>query len=75
MAATVFPKGVTIHIRDKAYKTHVLYDGRDSTTYLIDMEGGIVNSWPYKGFPSEMIDPALNSGETGHVFEIGRAHV
>ena len=67
MPPTEFPKGVTIHKPDKAYDCHVLYDGRDGTSYLINIEGKTVRTWPHTGFPSEMIDPEVNGGRRGHV--------
>ncbi len=67
MPPTKFPKGVTIHEPEYAHECHVLYDGRDGATYLIDITGKEVHSWPHSGFPSEMIDPAVNDGKRGHV--------
>ena len=67
MPPTTFPKGVTIHEPEYAHECHVLYDGRDGATYLIDITGKEVRSWPHSGFPSEMIDPAVNDGKRGHV--------
>lgn len=71
MPARVFPTGVTINKTAKAHPTYVLFDGRDATTRLIDMNGNVVRTWPYTGFPSEIIDPALNDGRRGHVL-LGR---
>src|SRR5579863_6109128 len=31
------------------------------------MDGVTVHEWPYVGFPSEMLDPALTGGERGHL--------
>lgn len=68
MPPTVFPKGVTIYKPEKAYNCFVLFDGRDSKSYLIDMNGRDIKIWNYSGFPVEMIDPRLAHGERGHVF-------
>ena len=62
-----FPTGVTIHNPKKAHDCHVLYEGRDGVTYLVDMAGHDIHTWPHSGFPSEMIDPVLNGGNKGHV--------
>ena len=51
-----FPTGVTIHNPKKAHDCHVLYEGRDGVTYLVDMAGHDIHTWPHSGFPSEMID-------------------
>lgn len=67
MPPTIFPKGVTIYKPEKAYNCYVLFDGRDTKSYLIDMNGNETNIWNYSGFPSEMIDPKLAKGERGHV--------
>ena len=68
MPPTVFPKGVTINLPDKAYACYVVFDGRDGCSYVIDMNGNDVRTWPHSGFPSEIIDPAVNGGRKGHVF-------
>ena len=31
------------------------------------MNGNEVHTWPYTGFPSEMIDPEINGGRLGHI--------
>lgn len=67
MPPSVFPIGVTIYRPDKAHNCYVLYDGRDTRSYLIDMNGNDVKVWNYCGFPVEMIDPMLTNGERGHV--------
>jgi hypothetical protein len=64
---SVHPTGVTVYDPDKAYNHYTLFDGRDGKTYLVDMNGHDVHVWPYSGFPSEMIDPAL-TGERGRIF-------
>jgi hypothetical protein len=68
MPPTIYPTGVTIHLPELAYDTLVLFDGRDSSSYLIDSSGDVVRSWNYKGFPSEMIAPELTGGRKGHIF-------
>ena len=44
MPPTIFPTGVTINESDKTHDCHVLYDGRDGASYLINMLGGISDS-------------------------------
>jgi len=68
MPPTIFPTGVTIHLPELAHDTLVLYDGRDSCSYLIDSSGNVVRKWNYKGFPSELIAPKLAGGVKGHIF-------
>jgi len=68
MPPSVFPTGVTIYEPGKAFNCYVLFDGREQKSYLIDMNGNDVHVWNYRGFPAEMIDPALNQGRHGHVF-------
>lgn len=67
MPPTIFPTGVTINEPGKVHDCHVFYDGRDSTSYLINIQGEVVRTWPHTGFPAEMIDPAVNGGKRGHV--------
>ena len=67
MPPTEFPKGVTINKSDKTFGCHVLYDGRDGASYLINIMGDEVQTWPHTGFPAEMIDPVLNNDKRGHV--------
>ena len=66
-APSVFPTGVTIYNKAKAWNTYTLLSGADDRTYLVDMDGNAVHSWPYPGFPSLLIDPALNHGKKGDV--------
>lgn len=67
MPPSIFPTGTTIYNPDKTYNSYVLYDGRDGRSFLIDMNGNFVHTWPYTGFPVEMIDPEINDGERGHI--------
>lgn len=67
MPPSVFPTGTTRFNLSKTYNSYVLYDGRDGRSFLIDMNGNAVHSWPYTGFPVEMIDPAINNGIRGHI--------
>jgi len=67
MPPSVFPTGVTIYRPDRAYNCYVLFDGRDTRSYLIDMNGNDVHVWDYCGFPVEMIDPRLTGGKRGHI--------
>lgn len=32
------------------------------------MNGNVARSWPYRGFPTEVLDPAVNQGRKGHAF-------
>ncbi|WP_437880255.1 aryl-sulfate sulfotransferase [Pseudomonas sp. LRF_L74] len=66
-APTVYPTGVTLYDPAKAWGQYTVFSGADRTSYLIDMNGNVVRSWPYKGFPTEVIDPAVNGGRKGHV--------
>ena len=67
MPPTVFPTGVTIHDPEKAFGCYVLFDGHADHTYVIDMNGNVVHTWDYAGWPSEMIDPAHANGAKGNV--------
>lgn len=67
MPPSVYPTGVTIYDPEKAYNCYVLFDGRDDRGHLIDMNGNVVKSYPYSGWPIEMIDPAGHDGKKGHV--------
>ena len=62
---TVYPTGVTIYDPAKAYNGLVLFNGADSATYLIDMDGNVAHRWDLHGFPSRIVDPALVGGEKG----------
>ena len=67
MPPSVFPTGVTISDPDIAHPTSILIDTRKGHSYVIGMDGSVIHSWPKIGFPSELIDPALNGGTKGHV--------
>lgn len=67
-APTVYPTGVTIYNPQKAWNQYTIFSAADQKSYLIDMNGNVVQSWPYKGFPTEVIDPEVNKGKKGHVF-------
>jgi hypothetical protein len=67
MPPSIFPTGVTIYRPEKAYNCYVLFDGRDTNTYLIDMNGNEVQSWNYSGFPAEMINLKHIKGKRGHI--------
>lgn len=66
-APSVYPTGVTIYDKAKAWNGYTLLSGADKQTYLVDMNGQAVHRWPYPGFPSLLVDPALNGGRKGHV--------
>lgn len=77
-APSVFPTGVTINDPSKSYATYVAFGATDGKSYLIDPNGNEVHSWPYLGFPTEVLDPAVTGGEKGHVLvqlsAIGATH-
>src|ERR1700761_2813079 len=64
----VYPTGVTIYDPARAYNSYICFSAPDNKTYLIDMDGNQVHTWPYAGNPSEILDPKLVHGERGHVF-------
>lgn len=59
--------GVTYYDAETAHDSFVLFTGADSVTRLIDLNGAVVNEWPYPGVPPRIIDPALNGGRRGDV--------
>ncbi|GLK60293.1 MULTISPECIES: aryl-sulfate sulfotransferase [Azotobacter] len=63
----VYPSGVTRYDPGKAWHGHVLFAALDQRSYLIDLEGRVVNRWDYYGQPTALIDPAVNGGRKGHV--------
>ena len=63
----VFPTGVTIYDPSKSHNSYVIFGSPDGKTHLIDMNGNEVHSWPYIGFPSELLNPQITKGELGHV--------
>jgi hypothetical protein len=67
MSPRVFPTGATLHDAAQSWKGYVLHGAPDRRTHLVDLEGNEVHSWPHLGFPSELIDPAVNGGKRGHV--------
>jgi len=67
MPPSIYPTGVTLYRPDRAWNGYVLFDGRNTRSYLIDMNGRDVKVWSYSGFPSEMIEPELTGGKRGHV--------
>jgi len=64
---SVFPTGVTRYDPAQAYNSFIVFAGPDKKTHLIDMDGHEVHVWPYQGFPSLYLDPALADGQKGHV--------
>ena len=63
----VYPTGVTVYRPSAAYSSFVLFGAPDGKSYLIDMDGNQVHSWPYVGFPTLALDPKLAHGNKGHV--------
>ena len=66
-APSVYPTGVTRYDPGKAYNVFILFSGADDKTHLIDMDGNELHRWDHRGFPSDMLDPALVGGARGHV--------
>ena len=66
-APSVYPTGVTVYDPAKAYNTYVAYGAPDGKSHLIDMNGNEVHTWPYLGFPTEILDPKVTGGKKGHV--------
>lgn len=63
---SVYPTGTTIYNPQKAYNSYVIFGSPDGKTHLIDLNGNEVHRWEKWGFPSELIDPAINGGKKGH---------
>lgn len=60
--------GVTVYDPKLAYQSDFLFSPTGDglrLTYLIDIHGHVIHSWPYPGFPAKMIDPALVKGQKG----------
>jgi hypothetical protein len=64
---SVYPTGVTVYDPARAYNSFVAFGAPDGKTHLIDMDGHDVHRWEKWGFPSELIDPAINGGKKGHL--------
>jgi len=67
MSVRVFPTGVTVYDPSKAYNSFIAIGTTDGKSRLIDMNGNEVKRWEKIGFPTEVIDPALNGGKKGHI--------
>jgi hypothetical protein len=65
--ASIVPTGVTRYDPSLAYNTYVLFSAPDDHTYLIDMDGNVVNTWNFTGFPPKLLDPAIAGGKVGHI--------
>ncbi|WP_327099613.1 arylsulfotransferase family protein [Nocardia vinacea] len=59
--------GVTYYDPDLAHNSYVLYTGSDAITRLIDLNGAVVQEWPFAGVPPRIIDPALTGDRLGDV--------
>jgi hypothetical protein len=59
--------GVTYCDPDHAYNTFILFTGADSVTRLIDLNGSVVQKWPFPGLPARVLDPGLVGGQKGNV--------
>ena len=57
--------GVTYLDPELAHSSYVLFTGADAVTRLIDLNGTVLQEWPYAGVPARMHDPALNNGRIG----------
>jgi hypothetical protein len=64
---SVYPTGTTIYVPGKAYSSFIAFGAPDGKTHLIDMNGHEVHRWDKWGFPSEIINPAINGGKKGHL--------
>ncbi|MGA7713303.1 MAG: aryl-sulfate sulfotransferase [Rhizomicrobium sp.] len=64
---SVYPTGTTIYDPGKAYNSFVAFAAPDGKTRLIDLDGHVVHVWNYWGFPSELINPAINDGKKGEL--------
>lgn len=64
---SVYPTGTTIYDPVKAYNSYVVFGSPDGKTHLIDLAGNEVHRWEKWGFPSEIIDPAINGGKKGQL--------
>lgn len=67
MSPRIFPTGTTLHDSAHSWKGYVLFGAPDRRTHLVDLAGNDVHTWPHRGFPSELIAPAVNGGKLGHV--------
>ncbi|KAL6240293.1 hypothetical protein RBB50_012799 [Rhinocladiella similis] len=61
------PTGVTYCDPDLAHHTSVLFTGADGVTRLIDLNGDVVEQWPFAGVPPRILDPALTGGRRGQI--------
>ncbi|GAD85927.1 aryl-sulfate sulfotransferase [Nocardia asteroides] len=59
--------GVTHYEPGSAHDSLVLFTGADSITRLVDLNGSVVNEWPYAGVPPRILDPALTGGRLGDI--------
>lgn len=64
-APYVYATGVTLCDPARAYPVYILFGAPDGKTHLVDMAGNDVHQWNWLGFPSKMLDPALNGGRRG----------
>jgi hypothetical protein len=70
---SVYPVGVTLYDPGLAYNCYVLFRAPDRKTRLIDMDGSVIHTWAYVGFPSQMISPAVMQGVRGDIFvQVGK---
>ena len=51
----------------KAYETNICFSALDGKTHLVGADGEERHFWNYVGLPGNIIDPALNGGQQGHV--------
>ena len=68
-APSIYPTGVTRYEPARAYNSYVLFGDVTAKghpiSYLIDMDGHVVHTWPYAASPTKMIDPARIGGKKG----------
>lgn len=60
-------KGVTFCDPELVHDTFILFTGADSITRLIDLNGKVMNEWPFPGVPARILNPAFICGKKGHV--------
>lgn len=65
--ALVRLSGVSYLNPELVHDSYVLFSGGDSVTRLINLNGTVVQEWPYAGVPPRILDPALNDGRLGDV--------
>lgn len=63
---SVYPTGVTVYNKDKAWNTDVLFSSAGQTR-IINMDGKVLKTWNMQGSPAAMVDPKTIDGKKGVV--------